>query len=54
MIDFYFFRSKKFIIVAIVVFIIFFVAGYISGTLVSYTEGWFGAGPTFWDVLKPF
>ena len=45
-------RKKKIILIGI--FIVFFVAGYVSGTLVSYEEKWFGAGPTFWDALKPF
>ena len=54
MINPYFFRSKKFLIAAVTVFTVFFAAGYVSGTLVSYTEGWFGAGPTFWDALRPF
>ncbi|MEK7658074.1 MAG: hypothetical protein AAB366_02740 [Patescibacteria group bacterium] len=49
-----FLKSKKFIISAIIILIAFFVIGYISGTLVSYEEKWFGAGPTFWDALKPF
>lgn len=47
-------RKKKIIIIAAAIFILFFVAGYVSGTLVSYEEKWFGAGPTFWDALKPF
>lgn len=47
-------RKKKIIVVAAIIFIVFFVAGYVSGTLVSYEEKWFGAGPTFWDALKPF
>jgi len=47
-------RKKKIIIVAGIVFILFFVAGYVSGTLVSREEKWFGAGPTFFDALKPF
>ena len=47
-------RKKKIILAGIIIFIVFFVAGYVSGTLVSYEEKWFGAGPTFWDALKPF
>ena len=47
-------RKKKIILIGIIIFIVFFVAGYVSGTLVSYEEKWFGAGPTFWDALKPF
>ena len=54
MIDFSFLKTKKFLIAVAIIFIMFFTAGYVSGTLVSYTEGWFGAGPTFWDALKPF
>lgn len=51
---FYFLKSKKFIISVVIIFSMFFVVGYVSGTLVSYEEKWFGAGPTFWDALKPF
>lgn len=51
---FSFLRSKKFIIPAVIIFMLFLVFGYVGGTLVSYTEKWFGAGPTFWDALKPF
>lgn len=47
-------RKKKIMIIATIIFILFFVAGYVSGTLVSYEEKWFGAGPTFLDALKPF
>ena len=47
-------RKKKIIIIAVTIFLVFFAAGYVSGTLVSYEEKWFGAGPTFWDALKPF
>jgi len=47
-------RKKKIVLIGIIIFIVFFVAGYVSGTLVSYEEKWFGAGPTFWDALKPF
>ena len=47
-------RKKKIIIIAVTSFLVFFAAGYVSGTLVSYEEKWFGAGPTFWDALKPF
>ena len=47
-------RKKKIILIGIIIFIVFFVAGYVSGTLLSYEEKWFGAGPTFWDALKPF
>jgi len=47
-------RKKKIVLIGIIIFIVFFVAGYVSGTLVSYGEKWFGAGPTFWDALKPF
>lgn len=54
MVDLSFFKSRKFLIATAIIFIIFFTAGYVSGTLVSYTEGWFGAGPTFWNALKPF
>ena len=47
-------RKKKIILIGVIIFTVFFVAGYVSGTLVSYEEKWFGAGPTFWDALKPF
>lgn len=47
-------RKKKIMVIAVAIFILFFIAGYVSGTLVSYEEKWFGAGPTFWDALKPF
>lgn len=47
-------QKKKIIIIAAGTFLLFFILGYISGTMVSYEEKWFGAGPTFWDALKPF
>ncbi len=47
-------RKKKIIAIVAIIFTVFFIAGYVSGTLVSYEEKWFGAGPTFWDALKPF
>lgn len=47
-------KIPKIIKIAVIVFALFFVAGYVSGTMVSYEEKWFGAGPTFWDALKPF
>lgn len=54
MINFSFLKSKRFIILIVIIFAVFFIVGYISGTLVSYEEKWFGAGPTFWDALRPF
>jgi len=51
---FSFLKSKKFIIAVVIVFLAFFVIGYIAGTLVSYEEKWFGSGATFWDALMPF
>lgn len=49
-----FLRSRKFLIIAGVIFVLFLVVGYVAGSFVSYSEKWFGAGPTFWDALKPF
>ncbi|OGD23965.1 hypothetical protein A2Z10_02815 [Candidatus Azambacteria bacterium RBG_16_47_10] len=47
-------RVMKIIKIGVIIFVLFFIVGYVSGTLVSYEEKWFGAGPTFWDALKPF
>lgn len=47
-------QKKKIIIIAVSIFFLFFIFGYVSGTMVSHEEKWFGAGPTFWDALKPF
>lgn len=51
---FSFFESKKFIISAVIIFLLFFILGYIIQTNVSYSEKWFGAGATFWSALRPF
>jgi len=47
-------NKKKIGIISIIIFFLFFIIGYVAGTMVSYDENWPGAGPTFLDALKPF